>query len=453
VPRGDSRKLILVVIDGLTPDVFENAVETGAAPALAFLAEHGRYARGVSTFPSLTPVCLSSIATGVHPDVHRIPHLVWYHREERRLVEYGSSFAAIRAAGTRRAILDAIFNMNEQHLGREAVTVYEALEDAGLTAAAINVTCYRGRTRHRPLLRGLARPAFGPKRFFFYNLYESDVTGAPVAVFGRSAGSIDAYAAAVGRWLVTRDGFDFLFFYLPDYDFASHALGPAETQAALTRSDAAIGALIEAAGGPDEFLERYAVVVCSDHGQTRVDRVASLQADFAGVENVIVTASNRAGMVYLLPGCHDQPGALARRLDGSSAAEVVLYRDGPEAVARRDGEELRFAPLPGGGWNTTGDESLLGQPDALERAWCALANPNAGELIVSPPAGVELADLAGRSHLGGGSHGSLEAGDSEVPILTVGCDGPVPRRIVDVAPLALRHFGLESPYGRAAHAA
>src|SRR2546430_9542700 len=205
------KKVILVVIDGLTAAAFESALEQ-EAPALRFLAEHGEYGHATSTFPSLTPVCLSSIATGAHPDVHRIPHLVWYHREERRLVEYGSSFAAVRAAGTRRAILDAIFNMNEQHLGREAVTVYEALEDASLTAAAINVTCYRGRTRHRPLLRGLARPAFGPKRFFFYNLYESDVTGAPVAVFGRSAGSIDAYAAAVGRWLVTRDGFDFLFF-------------------------------------------------------------------------------------------------------------------------------------------------------------------------------------------------------------------------------------------------
>ena len=27
------------------------------------------------------------------------------------------------------------------------MTVYEALEDAGLTAAAINITCYRGRLR------------------------------------------------------------------------------------------------------------------------------------------------------------------------------------------------------------------------------------------------------------------------------------------------------------------
>jgi predicted AlkP superfamily pyrophosphatase or phosphodiesterase len=437
------RKLILVVVDGLTPAVFEDAVESGSAPALSFLAANGTYRRGVSTFPSLTPVCLSSIATGAHPDVHRIPHLVWYHRDERRLVEYGSSFAAIRAAGTRRSILDAIFNMNEQHLGREAVTVYEALEDAGLTAAAVNVTCYRGRSRHLPMLPGLVRPAYGPKRFFFFNLFESDVTGAPVAVFGRSAGSIDAYAAAVGRWLVTRDGFDFLLYYLPDYDFASHAFGPGATQEALTRSDAAIGALIEAAGGPDGFLERYAVVVCSDHGQTRVERAVSLEASLAKVDDLLVAASNRAGMAYRLPGCREDAGAIARRLDGEDGAEVVLYCEGEEAVARRDGAELRFAPSDGG-WRTSGDPGLVEQPDALERAWAALANPNAGDLIVSPPPGVEFVDLAGRSHLGGGSHGSLDAGDSEVPILTVGVAGR-PRRIVDLAPLALAHFGVEPP--------
>ena len=439
----DRKKLILAVVDGLTPSVFEDAVASELAPTLAFLAANGSYRRGTSTFPSLTPVCLSSIATGAHPDVHHIPHLVWYHRGERRLVEYGSSFAAIRAAGTRRSILDAIFNMNEQHLSRDAVTIYEALEDAGLSTAAVSVTCYRGRTRHPPLLPGFVRPTYGPKRFFFYNLFESDVTGAPVAVFGRSAGSIDAYAAAVGRWLVTRDGFDFLFYYLPDYDFASHALGPEGTQEALARSDAAIGALVEAAGGPDEFLERYAVIVCSDHGQTPVQRAVSLRASFAGVEDVLVTASNRAGMVYRLPGSRDEPASLARRLDGTAAAQVVLYREGDQAVARRDGEELWFAPEDGS-WRTSGDISILDQPDALERCWAALANPNAGELIVSSPPGVELTDLAGRSHLGGGSHGSLEAGDSEVPILTVGVEGR-PRRIVDLAPLALEHFGVEPP--------
>src|SRR5437764_5797060 len=186
-----AKKLILIVIDGLTPDAFERAAEDDRTPALKFLAANGTYARGISTFPSLTPVCLSSIATGAHPDVHRIPHLVWYHRRERRIVEYGSSFAAIRAAGTYRSINDAIFNMSQEHLGAGAVTLFEAVEDAGLTAAAVNFTCYRGRTRHLPTVPGLARPTYGPSRFFFFNLFESDATGAPLAIRARAGGSID----------------------------------------------------------------------------------------------------------------------------------------------------------------------------------------------------------------------------------------------------------------------
>ena len=134
-----------------------------------------------------------------------------------------------------------------------------------MTAAAINITCYRGRTRHLPTLPGVTIPAYGPKRFFFYNLFESDPTGAPLAVFGRAQGSIDGYAAAVGRWLVTRDGFDFLAYYLSDFDYASHAHGPAGAEElALVRTDAAIQALLDAAGGPDEFLERYAALSTAD---------------------------------------------------------------------------------------------------------------------------------------------------------------------------------------------
>ena len=203
-----TKKLILILIDGLTPSMLEDTLERGAAPSLGLLAEHGRYRRAISTFPSLTPVCLSALVTGAHPDVHEIPHLVWYHRGEQRLVEYGSSFGAVRAAGTKQSLVDTVYGLNASHLGSGAVTVYEALEDAGLTAAAINITCYRGRHPHRPTVPFLTRPAYGPSRFFFYNLFESDVTGAPLSVRNRPRGTIDAYAAAVGRWLVTRDGFE-----------------------------------------------------------------------------------------------------------------------------------------------------------------------------------------------------------------------------------------------------
>jgi hypothetical protein len=443
-----TKSVILIVIDGLTPSMFEATVGDGRAPALSFLAEQGSYSRAISTFPSLTPVCLSSIATGAHPDVHRIPHLVWYDRERARLVEYGSSFGAVRAAGVARSLADTVINLNRLHLGAEAVTVYEALEDAGLTAAAINITCYRGRTPHLPTLPGLTFPAYGPKRFFFYNLFESDPTGAPLAVFGRSHGSIDGYAAAVGRWLVTRDGFDFLVYYLPDYDFASHAHGPDEAFEALTRSDAAIGALLEAAGGPEEFLSRYAVILCSDHGQTHVDRHVRLETSFGLLDGVLVTASNRAGMVYRLGAAAPAARELAERLDEEESAEAVLFLEEGAAIARREGEELRFVPTLSG-WATTGDEDLLGYPGGLERAWAALNNPNAGEVIVSAAPGFEFADLAGRHHSGGGSHGSLRRGDSEVPMLTIGVEAQ-PQSIVEIAPAVLRHFGVAPPaYARA----
>jgi predicted AlkP superfamily pyrophosphatase or phosphodiesterase len=427
------KKLVLVVVDGMTPAAFERAVSGGRAPALSFLAEHGDYRQATSVFPSLTPVCLTSIATGAGPGVHHIPSLVWWNRQERRIVEYGSSFAALRAAGLSQSLLDPIFNMNARHLAPEAVTIYEALEDAGLVAAAVNITCYRGRHRYRPTVPGFRRAAYGPSRFFFYGLFESDRTGAPFAVRSRRAGSVDAYAAGVGRWLVTRDGFDFLAFYLSGYDLASHAGGPEsqEAERALEQVDAELGALLEAAGGPDEFLERYAVVLLSDHGQTRVDRAARLEeplADFAG--EIVVAASNRAGQVYLRPGARVEPEELAQRLDGFAAVEVSLRREGDEVVARRDGVD---APV-----------DKLEHPDAAWRARSALANPNAGELLVSAAEGWELTDLGGRHHVGGGSHGSLVAGDSLVPILTVGLQTEL-GRITDVAPAVLEHFGVAAP--------
>ena len=445
-----AKKVILVVIDGLTPGLLERAIEERRTPVLAELADRGSYERGTTVFPSVTPVCLSSIATGAFPDVHGIPGLAWYHRGEERIVEYGSSFPAMRAVGARRAFRDAVFDMNHAHMSPAATTMFEAVDDAGLVPAAINFTAFRGRTRHPIRLPGIAarnrwyEAVYGPRRFFFFNLYESDHVGTRLAVRSRPAGSVDAYAVAAGRWLVTRDGFDFLVYYLPDYDFASHAHGPDEAFEALARSDAAVGALLDAAGGPDEFLERYAVVLCSDHGQTHVDRHVRLESRFDGIDGALVTASNRAGMIYRLPECKLGPRDLALRLDAEEAAETVLFLEGDEAVARREGEELRF-----GAEGTTGDEAVLGYPGGLERAWAALQNPQAGEVIVSAAPGYEFGDLGGRHHSGGGSHGSLRRGDSEVPMLTIGFDAQ-PQSIVEIAPAVLEHFDVEPPaYARA----
>jgi Type I phosphodiesterase / nucleotide pyrophosphatase len=461
------KKLILVVIDGLTPELLERGIERGVAPGLARLVEDGAYTRGVTTFPSLTPVCLSSLATGTHPDAHRIPHLAWYHRGEERIVEYGSSFPAMRAAGARQALRDGVFEMTHAHLNPQTPTIFEAAEDAGLVSAAINFTCYRGRTRHPIRLPGIAarnrwyEAVYGPRRFFFFNLFESDETGAPLAVRSRGEGSVDAYAGYVGRWLVTRDGFDLLVFYLPDVDYASHLEGPTAPLEALGRADASVRQLMDAAGGPDELLERYAVLLCSDHGQTAVTESARLQDAYADLAiltrrgdlaeaDVVVTASNRCGMVYRLDSCSLDARALAERLDGEAAADVVLFSEEGFAVARREGEELRFRPAEAG-WELLGDPDVLDEaryPNGLERAWHALASPTSGEVLVSALEGSEFVDLGGRDHVGGGSHGSLVAGDSVIPLVAAGFAEPPFRdgsRIVDLAPAALRFLGVTPP--------
>jgi hypothetical protein len=218
----------------------------------------------------------------------------------------------------------------------------------------------------------------------------------------------------------------------------------------LADADRAVGALLEAAGGADEFLERYDVLLCSDHGQTTVEDAASLEQAYADLNHfrgrelrahVAVCASNRAGQVYRLPSCREDTRALAERLDGHDAVDTVLFREGDEAVARREREELRFR-RDNGGFALSGDASLLDDhPDALARAWAALANPNAGDLLVSAAEGVEFTDLGGRHHAGGGSHGSLCLGDSEVPMLAVGID-TVPASITEIAPAVLAHFGV-----------
>jgi hypothetical protein len=161
------------------------------------------------------------------------------------------------------------------------------------------------------------------------------------------------------------------------------------------------------------------VIVCSDHGQSHVDRVARL--DLGGE---LVTASNRAAMVYT-----DEPRRVAERLDAEPSAGIVVFREDGRTVARRGGDE---------------DDALLDAvPDGRVRAAAALANPNAGEVLVSAAPGWEFLDLAGRHHLGGGSHGSLEAADSEVPMLSVGLGAP-PASITGVKDALTSHFSVSA---------
>jgi predicted AlkP superfamily pyrophosphatase or phosphodiesterase len=490
----DSKKLVLVVIDALKPAMLERAIATGRAPALARIREEGVYVDDcVAAFPSVTPVCAATITTGVGPDRHLIPSMNWYHREEARYVEYGSSFSASRQFGVLRSLTDTVYRMNAEHLSHDVETVFESLDDADVRTAGTTYLIYRGRHLHEvsnetALARIVTSTLFrrtiqGPLELFYADLYASRRTGCRGQL--GMPGVRDQHTGCVGAYLVENDLFDFLLFSLPDNDAFSHRNGPHAQVTSIVTADRQLERLMHAAGGPEAFLEQYAVIVTSDHSQAAVEERIRLDQAFAEFDvatqsaarsigaEVALSPAQRSAMIYALDQDHrdqvvERSVATACDLGG---VDLVLWRSGAngdaEAVVSSARGELRFAPggdvedVRGRRWSVEGElESLGGRiedgrflspeyPGALERVWSALSCPTAGDVLLSAAPGYEFVDWGGADHVGGGSHGSLHRSDSLGALLWCGT-GPDTRdlreqwSLQDVATMVREHFGVSA---------
>jgi hypothetical protein len=501
-----TKGLVLAYVDSMRTDMLELAAREGEAPTFAKLLRRGVLIPDcVSSFPSVTPVASAEIATGAAADHHWISAMNWYHRLERRYVEYGSSFEATRAFGLFRSLYDLVYNMNLAHLNPDVETLFERLDDAGLRTACTPFLIYRGRHRHEVSLEGLMRRAvdvsglklrhatWGPKELFYGELYAS--RRVPCRPSSRP-GTVDEYSACCAADLAGQGLFDFLLLSLPDNDNYSHRHGPERQVDSIAAADRAFTKLIAAAGGLDGFLTDYALILMADHAQTAVHRelpiIAGLEERWRVLQpsedrpegaDLAVSPTARAANVYLLSGngsapAHDEVREAVETMEGADLVAYLavdgtpLVREAPgpppdraEAVVRRGGVELRFRPgdaltdLRGRGWELGGDPATLdlevsddhlrseSYPDALGRLWSALCAPNSGDLLVSATLGYECVDWGGTSHVGGGSHGSLHRGDSLGPLLFCGCGPESPDErdqwsLRDVAPVVAAHFGL-----------
>jgi hypothetical protein len=481
---------MLAVIDGCKPSMLERAVERGEAPFLAAVMERGTYVPELAAaFPSVTPVCATSIATGALQDRHGIAAMNWWHREERRYVEYGSSFRAARKLGIAQQLTDTVYNLNREHLSRDVQTVYESLDDAGVRTAGTTFLVYRGRHEHSvsraTALTRLAgqlfrTPVLGPRELFYADIFASRETDCRGQM--GMPGVRDQHAGCVGAHLAARDLYDFLLLSLPDNDTWSHKHGPHAQATSIAAADVQMQRVAEAAGGLDRFLETHAVIACADHSHAAVERRIELRdafADFAvagpgGVPvdeaDLALCPNQRAAMVYVLDPAKrgqllPQVVETATELAG---VDVLCWREDGRAVVRAPGRgELRFAPAaPGAGlsddrgatWAVEGELTALraatsggrfasgDYPDALRRVWAALSTRTSGDVLLSAGPGFEFPDFGGADHVGGGSHGSLHASDSLGALVFCGVQPPasVPTdawSITDVAPMARAHFG------------
>jgi type I phosphodiesterase/nucleotide pyrophosphatase len=478
-------KLVLAVVDGLKPAMLERAVATGRAPAMAAVIERGTLVDSCcAAFPSVTPVCAATIATGVGPEAHHIPSMNWYWRDERRYVEYGSSFSASRRFGLVQQLTDTVYNMNGEHLPADVPTIFESLDDIDVRTAGTTYLMYRGRYEHQvsknTALTRLAstfmrKPVMGPRELFYADLFASRET--PCRSQMGLPGIRDQHAGCVGAYLVENDLFDFLLLSLPDNDTHSHKYGPHAQVNSIAAADRQLERVFHAGGGTERFLDEHAVIVMADHSHAPVEKAVDLQRAFSELAvlapsgarhddaEVALCPAQRSAMVYVLlrEGRETLVPRIVELALATDGVDLALWRPAPRegAIAGATGE-LRFTPggdlrdARGRRWSVDGPLELLDArvedgvlrtdtyPDALARAWSALNCPTAGDVLLSAAPGYEFTDWGGVNHVGGGSHGSLHRVDSLGALAFCGLEALRANgswSIADVAPMVRSHFG------------
>jgi hypothetical protein len=254
----------------------------------------------------------------------------------------------------------------------------------------------------------------------------------------------------------------------------------------LRRLDSRLQELFDAWGGVERVLQDACVMLTADHshsdvmGNSRADIVlddvlAGLQCAAPGDgwsdgDDLMLCPNMRAAEVYLREKPVESGGEIRRVLMADPRIDQVIWRE-PEPRGRfhvetTDRGVLRFRQASADGvkdpfgarWTLEGDLEALDlsldgdrleygcYPNALERIAHGVDDRHPGRFWLTARVGYEFQVPGQQVHHGAGSHGSLHALDSVVPLLVAGDpeDRPLPRlpRIVDAVPLAARIVGV-----------
>ena len=473
---------LLLVLDGIRPDVLRAAIREGEAPNLGAIAERGEAVwDAVSVFPSITPAATAAIATGEAPAKSGIVGHAWYDEDERRVVVYGAMTETVMASGPIKVFHNNVWRMNRDDL--HASTLFETLHDSGFDGACVNFPVRRGPHTHpirmktvEGYLKGgryLGPSVKGPKEYFMGDLFYSRDTGfsgrkANGGVL-RSVGINDDYAARVGAMFLKEKAAPFNLVYFFKGDSIAHHHGLEAQRRWLATADEYVARIFEAGGGVDRVLEDYAVLALSDHGHAPLlpkkrfvdlrripgQKVSSgVKARFGSGTTVVVVPNGRSALLYLREDVELE--SVVERLVVRRGVDLAAWLEDGWATVRRPGREVRFRPGSGPEdpfgrpWELEGDPRALDidltggslgygeYPDALERLWGCLHSPRCGDVVLSATPGYTFGEISGGYHTAS-DHGSLHASDSNVFVLASGV--PAPHRITDVTPTLLSHFG------------
>ncbi len=492
------KKIILIVIDSLIPEMLRTCLSSGSIPGIGFLSSKGQLCFDcVSVFPTMTPVATASIATGVFPDRHQIPGFIWYHRGEKRIINYGATPLAIFKTGFKNVLKDLLYNLNGQHLNRETRTVHEILEANGFSSASINFYIFRGLYSFRVrlpfwarLLSGLwnSPKVMGPSISVVGQIVPPDFAhkGALKKFEGflRRFGVNDEFAGTTAYHLIKQGKQpDFTVVYLPDLDSYAHRHHIKDTAPAIIRADRQVQKILNAFGSWQEALENNIFILIGDHSQSLIGKehdsiikLSRLLSGFSqlglgkinnGQYQLAVCPNERMAHIYLLKDIDRLKPEVLKILAADPRIDQIIWKEiygGKDLYnVTRGGCIGRLTFSRGGSfydpyglmWDFEGDlgavnaglegkRLIYGQyPDAFNLIASLMSAVHCGDIVITAHPGFEFGGEAAPVHPGRGSHGSFHRDDICVPLITAGGEkfGPNPR-IVDIVPYILNNFGL-----------
>jgi hypothetical protein len=490
-------RVLLLLVDGLRPDVVEAALDRGELPHLGAMVREGSLGRGVTVFPSTTSVAYLPFLTGCTPGRCNVPSIRWLDREAYAGRWWENREAVRSYCGYQAGRLDA-------DIAPGIRTIFELVPES----LGIFTPVAKGLTPERD-------PARAERQFWgalaHYALWHQPSDD---AVRRHLLKGIDA-------------GWRFIFAQFPAVDGYTHQSTPdgPKVLRALREVDATVGQVrgrLEVRGELEDTL----ILLVSDHGSTLVHTHLDLADWFRGQgvktlshpvlwerepKAAVMVAGNGSAMVYACPNesrserwpmarlrapgafgvGHDVVAALVRepgvafvcaeaggladeRTDGQadaggrrtadessarpplrrSAYLSVLSAQG-EAEMRADGQRIEYRPLSGDPLEL-GRRVSLSADEWLEHSWdspypdaCVQLTdqfraPRTGDLVVVAREGY---DFRRRyeipEHKAG--HGSLFKAHMQVPVWSNVPGAPTPLRTVDLFPAMLEWLGERVP--------
>jgi len=462
-PPGNGAQVVVIIADGVRPDVLADTIDRGQLPALAALRNEGSLSTITSAFPSVTGPAYAPFLMGRYPGSVGLPGLRWFDRTRRigRLSGYARSYVGIDMRFVDRDIDPA------------SPTMFE-----------------------------LAKPSFGALSVITRGLRRRDRVGQSPQFIARAAtthfrGNVRGWLAidrTIGEraaYRIRKDRSRFAFVALTGVDKTSHAKGHDDsivTNALSIVNDTV--AEIRQDAERDGRWQKMHLWVASDHGHSPVRehedlvglinewgyRTLSHPWAFNPTADVAVMVSGNA-MTHLYldlqrttrtwwPNHRDKWQNLVDSLLARPSVDLVILptsatsceihnqQRGSAALSWRE-SRYTYAPVSGDPLGVRAQDSIddaraydvtleTDYPDSLVQIAHLVGSPRTGDIILSASRDWDYrARYEPIPHVS--SHGALHREHMLVPLLLNRPPARKPRRTVDIMPSALTALGIRVP--------